>query len=401
MSKKIVLAYSGGLDTSIIIPWLNENYNYEVIAYAADLGQEEDWDKVQEKAYKSGAAKVIVDDLKEEFIRDYAFPTLRAGALYERQYYLGTAIGRPLIAKKQVELAQAEGATAVCHGCTGKGNDQVRFELTFQALGPELEIIAPWRIWDIASREQAIDYAKTRGIPVEATKEKPYSMDGNLWHISYEGGILEDAKSPARKDMFKWTVDPMDAPDDPAVISIDFEAGIPVGIDGVRLDPVTIIERANDIAAKNGVGRVDIIENRLVGMKSRGVYETPGGTLLFFALRHLESLTLDREVTKFKFLVSDRYAELVYYGQWFTPLKAGLDSFLEDVMRYVTGTVTVQLYKGNLTPLSRYSPYALYDETLATFEAGGDYDQKDSAGFIRLFGLGTQRASNRMLKGND
>ena len=401
MSKKVVLAYSGGLDTSIIIPWLNENYNYEVIASAADLGQKEDWDKVQEKAYKSGAVKVVIDDLRTEFIRDYAFPTLRAGALYERQYYLGTAIGRPLIAKKQVELAKAEGAVAVCHGCTGKGNDQVRFELTYQALGPELEIIAPWRIWDIASREQAIDYAKTRGIPVEATKEKPYSMDGNIWHISYEGGVLEDVTKPFPKDMLKWTVDPEQAPAEPEEITIDFEAGIPVGINGQRLDPLAIMEQTNAIAAKHGVGRVDIIENRLVGMKSRGVYETPGGTLLYFALRQLETLTLDREVMRFKSLVADRYAELVYYGQWFTALRSALDAFLEDAMAYVTGSVRVRLYKGNLIPVSRYSPYALYDESLATFGAGGDYDQKDSAGFIRLFGLATKASSNRMLKSEE
>ena len=342
---------------------------------------------------------MVIDDLRTEFIRDYAFPTLRAGALYERQYYLGTAIGRPLIAKKQVELAKAEGAVAVCHGCTGKGNDQVRFELTKPS-------VRSWRSlppggFGISPPGNRPLTTPRPGIPVEATKEKPYSMDGNIWHISYEGGVLEDVTKPFPKDMLKWTVDPEQAPAEPEEITIDFEAGIPVGINGQRLDPLAIMEQTNAIAAKHGVGRVDIIENRLVGMKSRGVYETPGGTLLYFALRQLETLTLDREVMRFKSLVADRYAELVYYGQWFTALRSALDAFLEDAMAYVTGSVRVRLYKGNLIPVSRYSPYALYDESLATFGAGGDYDQKDSAGFIRLFGLATKASSNRMLKSEE
>lgn len=384
---KVVLAYSGGLDTSIIIPWLKENYGCEVIACVADVGQEEDLEAVRKKAVASGASKAYVEDLREEFITEYVFPTMQAGAIYEGKYLLGTSMARPVIAKRQVEVAWREGARYLAHGCTGKGNDQVRFELTYKALDPSLKVIAPWREWDIKSRADAIDYAKSRGIPVPVTKERPYSMDRNIWHISYEGGILEDPAKEPPKDMFLWGTDPEDAPDEPEYIEIEFERGVPVAVDGERLDPISLIRKLNALGAKHGIGRVDIVENRLVGMKSRGVYETPGGTILCAAHRDLEELTLDRETAHYKALVAPRYAELVYYGLWFSPLREALAAFVEVTQRYVSGEVRMKLYKGNCITAGRSAEYSLYSEELATFGEDAVYDQKDAAGFINLFGL--------------
>ncbi len=385
--KKVVLAYSGGLDTSIIIPWLKENYGCEVIAYAADVGQGEELEPLKEKAIKTGASKIYIEDLKEEFVKDFIFPMLKSGAVYEGKYLMGTSVARPVIAKRHVEIAIKEGADAVAHGATGKGNDQVRFELTFKALKPDLKIIAPWREWDIKSREEEIEYAAKRGIDVPVTKEKPYSMDRNLWHISYEGGILEDPYAEYSDDMFIYTVSPEKAPDQPEIITIDFEKGEPVAINGQGYDPVSLIFKLNEIGGKHGVGRVDIVENRLVGMKSRGVYETPGGTILYEAHHALETLTLDRDTMHFKQMIAGRYAELVYYGQWFTPLKKALDAFVNETQQRVTGTVKLKLYKGSVQTVGRKSPYSLYQEKLATFGADEVYNQKDAEGFINLFGL--------------
>lgn len=385
--KKVVLAYSGGLDTSIIIPWLKENYGCEVIAYAADVGQGEELDPLNEKAIKTGASKIYIEDLKAEFVKDFIFPMLKAGAIYEGKYLMGTSVARPVIAKRQVEIAIKEGADAVAHGATGKGNDQVRFELTFKALKPDLKIIAPWREWDIKSREEEIDYAAKRGIPVPVTKEKPYSMDRNLWHISYEGGILEDPWNEYNDDMFIYTVSPEKAPDKAEIITIDFEQGVPVAINGQGYDPVALIFKLNEIGGKHGVGRVDIVENRLVGMKSRGVYETPGGTILYEAHHALETITLDRDTLHYKQMLAGRYAELVYNGQWFTPLKKALDAFVDETQKRVTGSVKVKLYKGNVQTVGRKSPFSLYQEKLATFGADEVYNQKDAEGFINLFGL--------------
>ncbi|HOP75420.1 MAG TPA: argininosuccinate synthase [Bacillota bacterium] len=385
--KKVVLAYSGGLDTSIIIPWLKENYGCEVIAYAADVGQGEELEPLREKAIKTGASKIYIEDLKEEFVKDFIFPMLKSGAVYEGKYLMGTSVARPVIAKRHVEIAIKEGADAVAHGATGKGNDQVRFELTFKALKPDLKIIAPWREWDIKSREEEIEYAAKRGIDVPVTKEKPYSMDRNLWHISYEGGILEDPFVEYSDDMFIYTVSPEKAPDQPEIITIDFEKGEPVAINGQGYDPVSLIFKLNEIGGKHGVGRVDIVENRLVGMKSRGVYETPGGTILYEAHHALETLTLDRDTMHFKQMIAGRYAELVYYGQWFTPLKKALDAFVDETQQRVTGTVKLKLYKGSVQTVGRKSPYSLYQEKLATFGADEVYNQKDAEGFINLFGL--------------
>ncbi len=384
---KVVLAYSGGLDTSIIIKWLIEKYHCEVIAMAADVGQAEELDGLEEKALSTGASKIYIEDLKEEFIRDFVFPTLKANALYEQKYLLGTSIARPVIAKRMVEIARMEGADAIAHGCTGKGNDQVRFELTAKALNPQLKIIAPWREWSITSREEAIDYAEKHGIPIPVTKKKPYSMDRNLWHISYEGGILEDPYREPDEDMFLLTVSPEKAPEEPLYLDIQFKKGIPVGINGREYSPVPLVEELNRLAGLNGVGRIDLVENRLVGMKSRGVYETPGGTVLFLAHRELESLTLDRDTMHFKELIAPRYAQLVYNGQWYTPLREALDAFVESTQQRVTGTVRVKLYKGSCTIAGRKSPYSLYLEDLATFEKGELYDQKDAGGFINCFGL--------------
>ncbi|RJQ28332.1 MAG: argininosuccinate synthase [Peptococcaceae bacterium] len=385
--KKVVLAYSGGLDTSIIIPWLKENYGCEVIAMAADLGQGEELAPLREKAIKSGAAGIYIEDVKQEFVTGYIFPTLRAGAVYEGKYLLGTSMARPLIAKKLVEIAEAEGAGAVAHGATGKGNDQVRFELAVKALAPHLEIIAPWREWDIRSREDAIDYAAARGIPVPVTRERPYSMDRNLWHLSHEGGDLEDPAKEPPGDVLLLTVPPERAPDRPAYVEIEFAQGIPKKVDGEALDPVSLMEKLNALGGANGVGVVDMVENRLVGMKSRGVYETPGGAILYLAHRELELLTLDRATLHYKEQVAARYAELVYDGVWFSPLREALDAFVDVTQRTVTGTVRLKLYKGNCTPAGVTSPYSLYDQELSTFGRDEIYDQKDAGGFINLFGL--------------
>ena len=387
---KVVLAYSGGLDTSVIIPWLKENYGCEVIAFAADVGQGEELAPLREKALQSGASKIYIEDLRNEFVTEYIFPMLKAGAIYEGKYLLGTSIARPVIAKKQVAIAEQEGADAVAHGCTGKGNDQVRFELTFRALNPQLKVIAPWREWSIRSRQDAIDYAAKKGIPVPVTKEKPYSMDRNLWHISYEGGVLEDPWQPPDDEMFRLTVAPEKAPDAPEEITIDFEQGIPVAINGQSYSPVAMIEHLNQLGGKHGIGRIDIVENRLVGMKSRGVYETPGGTILYLAHRELEYITLERDTLHFKAHLSQKYAELVYYGQWFSPLREALDAFVNKTQERVTGTVRLKLWKGHCLPVGRKSPYSLYRQDLATFEQDSVYNQKDAEGFIKLFGLPQQ-----------
>jgi len=385
--KKIVLAYSGGLDTSIIIPWLKENYGYEVIAMAADLGQGEELDPLEAKAIKSGALKIYIEDVKREFVEEYIFPTLRAGALYEGKYLLGTSMARPLIAKKMVEIAEREGAVAVSHGATGKGNDQVRFELTVKALNPNLQIVAPWREWDIRSREDAIDYASARGIPVPVTKDRPYSMDRNIWHLSHEGGDLEDPALEPPGDVLMLTVSPEKAPDRPTYVEIGFEKGYPVSLDGSQVDPVSLVERLNAVGGANGIGVVDMVENRLVGMKSRGVYETPGGTILWLAHRELERLTLDRITLHYKEMLAIRYAELVYDGVWFSPLREALDAFVDVTQKTVTGSVRMKLYKGNCTPAGATSPYSLYNKELATFSRDEIYSQKDAEGFINLFGL--------------
>lgn len=385
--KKVVLAYSGGLDTSIIIPWLKENYGYEVIAVAADVGQGEELAPLKEKAIKTGASKIYIEDLKEEFVTDYIYPTLKAGAVYEGKYLLGTSFARPLIAKRLVEIAQAEGAEAIAHGCTGKGNDQVRFELTIKALAPEMKIIAPWRIWDIKSREEEVEYAEARNIPVPVTKERPYSMDRNLWHLSHEGADLEDPANEPKDDLLLMITSPEKAPDQPTYVEIEFKEGVPVAVDGQELQPVQLVEKLNELAGTNGVGITDMVENRLVGMKSRGVYETPGGTVLYKAHQQLEELTLDRMTLHYKDVVAQRYAELVYDGVWFHPLREALDAFVNVTQKTVTGSVRIKLYKGNCVPVGTKSPYSLYDEDLATFSADEVYNQKDAEGFINLFGL--------------
>ena len=387
MAEKVVLAYSGGLDTSIIIPWLNENYGYEVIAFIADVGQGEDLDAVVEKAYKTGAKKAIVQDLREEFLTDYVWPTLRAGAVYEHKYLLGTSIARPVIAKHQVEVALSEGATALAHGCTGKGNDQVRFEHAFQALAPELKVIAPWREWTLVSREDCLDYAEKHGVTVEASRTKIHSRDRNLWHVSHEGGELEGTDKPVDASTWRMSKSPQEAPDREETVEIGFEAGIPVSIDGQRLPAVHLVELLNEIGGRNAIGRIDIVENRFVGMKSRGAYETPGGTLILSALRELESLTLDRETAHYKEVLAQKYAELVYFGLWFTPLRESLDAFFAKTEETVTGTVKLSLYKGNVSPLSRSSKNSLYSADLSSFTMGTSYDQKDAAGFIKILGL--------------
>ncbi|MGQ9557480.1 MAG: argininosuccinate synthase [Desulfurispora sp.] len=384
---KVVLAYSGGLDTSIIIPWLKENYGYEVIAMVADLGQGEELAPLEEKAIKSGASKIYIQDVKKEFVTDYIFPTLRAGAIYEGKYLLGTSMARPLIAKQLVEVARREGAEAVAHGATGKGNDQVRFELGVKALAPDLKIIAPWREWNIRSREDAIDYAQERGIPVPVTKARPYSMDRNLWHLSHEGGDLEDPAKEMPEDVLMLTVPPEKAPDRPTYVEIGFRAGTPVSVNGEELAPVELVDKLNELGGANGIGVVDMVENRLVGMKSRGVYETPGGTILWTAHRELESITLDRITMHFKQLVAARYAELVYDGVWFSPLREALDAFVDVTQRTVTGSVRLKLYKGHCLPAGVTSPYSLYSQELATFSRDEIYSQKDAEGFINLFGL--------------
>lgn len=387
MPEKVVLAYSGGLDTSIIIPWLKENYSYDVIAMVGDVGQGDDLDAVVEKAYKTGASKVIVKDLREEFLTGYVFPTLKAGAVYEHTYLLGTSMARPILSKAQVETALDEGATAVSHGCTGKGNDQVRFELGYQALAPELKVIAPWREWDLKSREDCLDYAEAHGIAVAQSREKIHSRDRNLWHISHEGGELEDAGNAPLDATWQISRSPKEAPDREERVEIGFEDGIPVSVNGMKLDPVALVELLNEIGGRNAVGRVDIVENRFVGIKSRGCYETPGGTLLVTAHQELEALCLDREVAHFKQHIALKYAEIVYFGLWFSPLREALDAFVNKTQEHVTGSVALSLYKGNVSVASRKSEYSLYRTDLSSFTMGDSYDQKDAEGFIRILGL--------------
>ncbi|MDD5543990.1 MAG: argininosuccinate synthase [Acidobacteriia bacterium] len=385
--QKVVLAYSGGLDTSIIIPWLKENYGCEIVAMAADVGQAEELEGLREKALSTGASKIYIEDLRDEFVRHYIWPTLRAGAIYESKYLLGTSFARPAIAKRLVEIALREGADAVSHGCTGKGNDQVRFELTFKALAPHLKVIAPWREWSIKSREDAIDYAEARHIPITASKEKIYSRDRNLWHVSHEGGRLENINNAPDDSMWMITKSPQQAPDRPAQVTLGFEKGTPVSVDGAALSPVTLLEVLNSIGGEHGVGRIDLVENRLVGIKSRGCYETPGGTLLYSAHRELESICLDRETLHQKDQLAIRYAELVYYGQWFTPLREALDAFVDSTQDPVTGEVTLELYKGTVSVVKRSSPHSLYREDLSSFTMGEVYNQKDAEGFINCLGL--------------
>ena len=386
MADKVVLAYSGGLDTSIIIPWLKENYKCDVIAVVGDVGQGDDMQAVAEKAKKTGASKVFIEDLREEFLTGYVFPTLRAGAVYEHKYLLGTSMARPIIAKAQVEVAVQEGAPFVAHGCTGKGNDQVRFEHAYQALAPHLKVIAPWREWKLNSREDCLDYAEARGIPVEASRTKIYSRDKNIWHLSHEGAELEDPNNEPKPDMWQLTVSPEQAPNHPESVTIDFEEGTPVGVNGKRLGPVALVTELNAIGGRHGIGRIDLVENRFVGIKSRGCYETPGGTLLIAAHRELESLTLEREVLHFKQQIALKYAEMVYYGLWFTPLREALDAFVDSTQQNVTGSVTLKLYKGNVSVAGRQSEYSLYQTGLAAFTMDG-YNPKDAEGFIRILGL--------------
>jgi argininosuccinate synthase len=385
--KKVVLAYSGGLDTSVIVPWLKNNYGCEVICMCANLGQAEELDGLEEKALASGASKCYVEDLREEFISQYVFPTVRAGAVYERKYLLGTSFARPLIARRQVEIAELEGADAVSHGATGKGNDQVRFELTYQALNPKLHVVAPWREWDIVSREDALDYAVEYNVPVSTTGKSIYSRDRNIWHLSHEGGILEDPWQEPESEMFQLTVDPEAAPDKPEYVEIDFQEGIPKKLNGVAMGPIGLLTKLNEIGGKHGVGRVDLVENRLVGMKSRGVYETPGGSILLEAHQALEQLCLDKQTLHYKEQIALKYAELVYNGQWYTPLREAFDAFVNQTQRNMTGTVRVKLYKGSITIAGRRSPFSLYREDYATFGEEDVYDQKDAEGFIKLFGL--------------
>jgi argininosuccinate synthase len=386
--KKVVLAYSGGLDTSIIIPWIKENYGgAEIIAYCGDVGQGDDLEAVKRKALATGASKCVVEDLREEFLRDYAFKALSAGAVYEDSYLLGTSLARPLLAYHQVKVALAEKADALAHGATGKGNDQVRFEVTYGAFAPQLTIIAPWREWNIRSREDALDYAAKHNVPVEQTRKDIFSRDGNLWHLSHEGGNLEDTWDPPRKEMFKLTVDPLDAPAEPQIITLAFERGTPVAVDGERLAPVPLVEKLNRVAGAHGVGRVDLVENRLVGMKSRGVYETPAGTVLHLAHREIERLVLDRDTLHYKQSVSVRYAQLIYDGLWFSTLREALAAFVDFTEQEVTGEVKLRLYKGRAEAIGRRSPRSLYRQDLATFGTGMAFDHADATGFIRLFGL--------------
>ncbi len=398
MPEKLVLAYSGGLDTSIIIPWLKENYAYDVIAMVADVGQGDDVEAVVNKAYKTGASKVVVEDLREEFLTGYVWPALKAGAVYENKYLLGTSLARPVIAKHQVEVAQREGATVVGHGCTGKGNDQVRFEMAYQALAPELKVVAPWREWDLKSREDCLDYAEKRGIAVAASREKIHSRDRNLWHVSHEGGELEDVANPPLASTWQLTKSPQDAPDQEEQVEIGFEKGVPVSVNGMNLDPVSLVELLNEIGGRNAVGRIDLVENRFVGIKSRGCYETPGGTLLLAAHSELEALCLDRDLLHFKQHVALKYAELVYFGMWFTPLREALDAFVETTQQNITGSVTLSLYKGNVSIASRKSDYSLYRTDLSSFTMGASYDQKDAEGFIRILGLPSRCRAQTQVK---
>ncbi|MDR0919724.1 MAG: argininosuccinate synthase [Oscillospiraceae bacterium] len=389
--KKVVLAYSGGLDTSIIIPWLKENYdNCEVIAVSGDVGQGTELEGLEEKAIKTGASKLYIEDLKKEFVEDYVFPTMQAGAVYEDKYLLGTSFARPVIAKRIAEIALKEGADAICHGCTGKGNDQVRFELTIKAFAPDMQIIAPWRVWDIKSRDEEIDYAEAHNIPLKINRETNYSKDKNLWHLSHEGLDLEDpANEPFynKEGFLEMGVSPEQAPDKPTYITVDFEKGVPVAVDGEKLGGVELVEKLNKVGGENGIGLADIVENRLVGMKSRGVYETPGGTILYEAHRILETITVDKATARVKSQLALQFADIVYNGQWFTPLREALSAFVTETQKTVTGTVKLKLYKGNIINAGVTSPYTLYDEEVATFDADEVYNQNDSAGFINLFGL--------------
>jgi argininosuccinate synthase len=397
--RKCVLAYSGGLDTSIIVPWLKNNYKCEVICFCANLGQDDELHGLEEKALASGASKCYVEDLRLEFLTDFVFPTMQAGATYERDYLLGTSFARPLIAKRLVEVAEIEGADAVAHGATGKGNDQVRFELTVMALNPKLRIIAPWREWNIRGRKDALDYAVEHNVPVKATMERIYSQDRNLWHLSNEGGPLEDPWNEPPADMFEWTTAPEKAPESPEYVEIYFRRGIPERLNGTAAGPVGIMQQLNEIGARHGIGRVDIVENRLVGMKSRGVYETPGGTLLYKGHAALEQLCLDKATLQYKQMVGLRFAELVYNGQWFTPLREALTAFVNETEKNITGTVRLKLYKGNVILAGRKSPYSLYREDYVTFDEDNVYDQSDAEGFIKLFGLPMKVAAMLRVQG--
>ncbi|MBS1249259.1 MAG: Argininosuccinate synthase [Chloroflexi bacterium] len=395
--EKVVLAYSGGLDTSVIVPWLKENYGCEVVCFTADVGQAEELEGLEEKALASGASQLVIHDMKEEFAEDYLFPMLRSGAVYERKYLLGTSVARPLIAKHLVDVAHETGAGAIAHGATGKGNDQVRFELTVMALDPRIQVIAPWREWDIRSREDALEYAEKYGIPVPNTKKSIYSRDRNLWHLSHEGGMLEETWVEPDEAMFLLTTSPENAPDEPEYVEIAFESGTPVSVNGEELSPAQVIAKLNSLGGVHGIGRADIVENRLVGMKSHGVYETPGGTILVEAHRELESLVLDKETIHFKDVAALKYAELAYNGLWFTPLREALDSFVNATQGPVTGHVRLKLYKGNIIPVGRKSPFSLYREDFATFGQEDVYDQSDAEGFIHLFGLPLKvRALNKL-----
>ncbi len=386
--EKVVLAYSGGLDTSVIVKWLQEKYNYDIVAMTANVGQgDAELEGLEEKALRTGASQVFIEDIREELVKDYIFPMVQSGAVYEGKYLLGTAVARPVIGKKLVEIADKVGATAIAHGATGKGNDQVRFEFAVKALNPYLKIVAPWREWELQSRTDCINYACNHNIPIPVTAEKPYSMDRNIWHISFEGGILEDPNREPDKDMFRLTVDPLDAPDEPEMVTIGFEKGIPVKVNGITLSPVQLVDELNLIAGRNAVGRVDLVENRLLGMKSRGIYETPGGSLLTYAHRELEHYTIDRETLHYKETLALKYAEMIYYGLWFTPLREALHGFVEKTQECVTGTISLKLYKGNMSVAGRESEYTLYHHDMVTFEKDELFEQKDAQGFINLYGL--------------
>ena len=385
--EKVILAYSGGLDTSVIMTWLKENYDYDVIAVCCNAGQKEDFDAIEKKAIATGASKALTIDLREEFITDFIYPTVKAGAIYENEYMLGTSMARPLMAKKLVEVAHQEGAFVIAHGCTGKGNDQVRFETTIKALDPSIKIIAPWRFWDFQSREDLLEYAAAHNIPISQSQAKIYSRDENIWHISHEGGELEDPWNEHYKTIHVLSVPPEDAPDEVTYVNIDFEKGIPVAVDGEKLDPIALLTKLNDLGSKNGVGTVDIIENRLVGMKSRGVYETPGGTILFAAHAGLEKLVLDRDTLQYKAIVAQKMSQLIYDGLWYTPLREAISAFVDSTQELLTGTVRMKLYKGSAIVAGRKSPNSLYSEEFATFSADEVYDQSDAEGFINLFSL--------------
>ncbi len=387
MKEKVVLAYSGGLDTSIIITWLKENYDVEVIAACINVGQEDDMKEIEKKALKAGVEKIYIENVTAEFIEDYVFKGVKANALYEGKYLLGTSFARPLIAKKLVEIAHKEGAKYICHGCTGKGNDQVRFEVGIAAIDPSIKIIAPWRIWDIKSREDAIDYANAKGIEISVTKDKIYSRDQNLWHISHEGGDIEDLRNEHKQDMYLMVTAPEKAKDEPTYVEIYFEKGIAKKVDGIELSPMDIVTVLNKVGGENGIGIVDLVENRLVGMKSRGIYETPGGTVLYAAHKELEEITLDKDTLHFKYLVAQKYGQLVYDGLWFTTMREALDVFVDKTQETVTGTVKLKLYKGNIMVAGKESPYALYDEAISSFGASNLYNHKDAEGFINLFSL--------------